>query len=164
MEYEEEIREYCKKRISQVAQYEPILRFFGAKHYLSGYYKGLNEIIREIDGRNDDQTKRQNITWLIVSNDGCGLFLDDIHSLLSTGKTVLPQDDIFQIPVYQEEQRRKEEEIRRQLEDARRAEEARIRAERWRREDEERKQRERKELCEKLGISPQALAKLQQVG
>ena len=152
-----ELTEYCKHRMDQLEQFREVLEFFDAEHRLIGYLGSLSAICREVEGKNDEITQEQNIRYLTP-----GLFLEDIYSILKGQKPVLP-DDILAIPAYKAEVERKEEERKRQIEDARREEENRLLFERWGREERERKERERAEICAKLGIKPEALVKLQEV-
>lgn len=149
------LSEYCQRRLSQLEQNRPVLEFFGVEGVLSRYVRPFQLIIQELEGRNDDETKRKNVLWYLESNHDALLFLDDILAILNDRQPVLP-DNLFEIREYYAEQRRLQQaELERQRMEEHRKRDAEIAAE-----IEERKRKRREELAAELGIKPEALAKL----
>ena len=159
LEYSEKARltEYCRHRIEQFQEYRKILEFFGAEHKLDPYISGLNNVLQELEGKNDSHTMLDNVFYLKPQ-----MFFLDIMAIVNGEALPLP-DALLEIPGYLAELERLKKEAEKKLQAEIRAEENRVLFEKWRREDEERKERERNELCLKLGIRPEALVKLQEV-
>lgn len=156
--HQKEIVEYCRHRLQELEQYRKTLAFFQSEHMVTRYGVGLELILKELtESRNSEEVKVHNISHYLQTNlDTNHLFGFDIHSILNTGKSQLPE--LLKIPEYWAEKARKEEEAKEEL----RKREFEAYLARSAAREEEAKKREQLELASKLGLTPQALARLQQ--
>jgi hypothetical protein len=148
---------YCLHRIEQFQEFEPILGFFGVEHKMEPYIDGLNNVLRELEGKNDNNTKLDNAVMYIPH-----IFFDDLSAICQGTELPLP-DSLLEIPEYLavKEREKQEEEKRRQ--DEQEAQERQALQEKWRQRALKEKERKRAEICEQLGIDPIMLEKLTEV-
>ena len=150
------LQEYANYRMEQLLALAPTLEFFESEHKLKPYIDGLNNVLQELGGKNDSQTKLDNAFQLAPS-----MFFEDLQAIVQGKELPLP-DDLLAIPTYLAEKvrQKKEAEERRQVEQQ--AQEHERLMEMWRERDIEAKEMKRAEICAQLGISEKALAKLQE--
>lgn len=156
LEYREQARltEYLNQRLEQFKQHEAILRFYGAERKMYQYTDAINQVLRELEGKNDNNTKLDNVFYLLPS-----IFFEDLSAIVKGEALPLP-DSLLDIPPYLAELERlkKEAEEKRQAEV--KAEEYRLLQEKWKQEAKERQKLKRARLADELGIDVEALEKL----
>lgn len=157
LEYAEHARltEYLNHRLEQLHQHEPVLRFYDAEKKLDRYTDSINQVLRELEGQNDKNTKLDNVFYLIPH-----IFFNDVMAIVNGEALPLP-DALLDIPPYlaELERQKKEAEAKRQAEVQ--AQEAKKLHEEWRRRHEKARQERQEALADQLGISVKTLGRLQ---
>ena len=110
------LHEYCRNRMEQLKEYAPVLEFFRAEQKLAPYLRGLSLMMDELEGKNDSQTKLDNV-FLLLSSQGCSIFFDDLNAIVQGKELPLP-DDPLEIPKHLAELERQKEEAERKREKA----------------------------------------------
>ena len=114
----------------------------------------------DLEGKNDSQTELDNVFFFLGSQ-GCSIFFDDLNAIVK-GKELTLIDDPLEIPKHLAELERQKEEAERKRQEAQREQERKQLEAMWRQREIEERERKKAELCAQLGISPKALAKLQE--
>ena len=145
------MQEYINYRMEQLKEFARVLEFFESEHKLEPYIDGLKNVLQEIGGKNDSQTKLDNAFALAPS-----IFFDDLSAIVKGEELPLPHD-LLAIPKYLAEKERLKEEAERKQQAEDPARERQQVMAMWQQRDLEEKEKKRAEICAQLGISEKTL-------
>lgn len=146
IKHKKELQEYFKKRQNAFREILPVGELYGIGHIVQNQIHGLQSALNQLEERIDDDVKLENIR-LFFSRGSLHSLKQDVESIITTGKQVLP-DSLSEIKAFLDEQARKRWEAER----AEYQERKRLEKELAQKSAEESKRRQQEEALEKLGI------------
>jgi len=146
IKHKKELQEYFKKRQNAFREILPVGELYGIGHIVQNQIHGLQSALNQLEERIDDDTKLENIR-LFFSRGSLHSLKQDVESILSTGKQVLP-DSLSELKAFLGEQARKRWEAER----AEYQERRRLEKEKAQKEAEESKRQQQDAELDRLGL------------